>query len=101
VRVYPVRRGPGRWPPQGAPSASRDTLGSLPGRGRAAVLRAVEGGCTTTELARRTDVTPATAGEHARIPRDAGPLASVHDRDTVPHAHPTGHGPAGREPLGG
>ncbi|QLH24860.1 winged helix-turn-helix domain-containing protein [Streptomyces sp. Rer75] len=85
VLVYPVRRGPGWWPSQGTPPTGRSTLGSLLGRGRAAVLRAVEGGCTTSELARRTGVTPATASEHARILRDAGLLASVRDRNTVLH----------------
>jgi DNA-binding transcriptional ArsR family regulator len=86
VLVYPVRRGPCWWAPQGErPMTGRSTLGSLLGRGRAAVLRAVEGGRTTSELARRTGVTPATASEHARILRDAGLLVSVRDRDTVPH----------------
>lgn len=39
VLVHPVRRGPGWWSPQGERTAGRSTLGSLLGRGRAAVLR--------------------------------------------------------------
>ncbi|WP_327692897.1 DUF5937 family protein [Streptomyces sp. NBC_00459] len=86
VLTYPVARSAGWWEGQyGGPSRERP-LANLLGRGRAAVLRTVESGCTTTELARRMGVSAATASEHARIMREAGLLASVRDRNTVVHA---------------
>lgn len=86
VLTYPVARSASWWEGQeGSPSRERP-LASLLGRGRAAVLRMVESGCTTTELARRMGVSAALASEHARIMREAGLLASVRDRNTVVHA---------------
>lgn len=103
VLTYPVARSASWWEGQnGGPSRERP-LANLLGRGRAAVLRRVESGCTTTELARRIGVSAATASEHARIMREAGLLASVRDRNTVVHsltplgidllAANSGHGP--------
>ncbi|MFF6980811.1 helix-turn-helix domain-containing protein [Streptomyces sp. NPDC008343] len=91
VLVYPVARTHRWWlPPQGG-TGSR-ALARLLGHGRAAVLRALEDGCTTSEVARRAGVTPATVSEHVRILREAGLVASVRDRNTVVHVlTPLGH----------
>ncbi|MFG2725894.1 winged helix-turn-helix domain-containing protein [Streptomyces canus] len=86
MATCPVARSAGWWEGQeGGPSRERPPAGLL-SRGRAAVLRTVESGCTTTEPARRLGLSAATAGEHARIMREAGLLASVRDRNTVVHA---------------
>ncbi|MGP4049754.1 helix-turn-helix domain-containing protein [Streptomyces sp. 2A115] len=84
VLVYPVARTHHWWSPQEADAGPR-TLGKLLGHGRAAVLQALEDGCTTSEVARRAGVTPATASEHIRILREAGLTASVRDRNTMLH----------------
>lgn len=84
VLVYPVARSYRWWPPQ-QPGTEPRTLARLLGHGRAVVLRALEDGCTTSEVARRVGVTPATASEHVGILREAGLAASVRDRNTVLH----------------
>lgn len=84
VLVYPVARSYRWWPPQ-RPGTEPRTLARLLGHGRAVVLRALEDGCTTSEVARRVGVTPATASEHVGILREAGLAASVRDRNTVLH----------------
>jgi hypothetical protein len=84
VLVYPVARSYRWWLPQQTGPEPR-TLARLLGHGRAVVLRALEDGCTTSEVARRVGVTPATASEHVGILREAGLAASVRDRNTVLH----------------
>jgi DNA-binding transcriptional ArsR family regulator len=84
VLVYPVRRIADWWNPQGGRDG-RAALSHLVGRGRAAVLRALDGGCTTSELARRTGMALPTASEHACVLREAGLLVSVRQRNTVVH----------------
>ncbi|MFJ9542801.1 DUF5937 family protein [Streptomyces sp. NPDC101225] len=85
VLVYPVARTHHWWPPQRPGGPARTTLERLLGNGRAAVLRALEDGCTTGEAARRAGVTAATASEHVRILREAELAASVRDRNSVLH----------------
>ncbi|MFJ1754408.1 ArsR/SmtB family transcription factor [Kitasatospora sp. NPDC088134] len=46
-------------------------LAALLGRTRAAALELVTDGCSTTELARRLDVSPAAASQHATVLRNA------------------------------
>ncbi|MFI9797215.1 winged helix-turn-helix domain-containing protein [Streptomyces sp. NPDC052302] len=84
VLVYPVARSYRWWLPQQT-GPEPHTLARLLGHGRAVVLRALEDGCTTSEVARRVGVTPATASEHVGILREAGLAASVRDRNTVLH----------------
>ncbi|WP_234314652.1 DUF5937 family protein [Streptomyces sp. NRRL F-5135] len=84
VLVYPVTRSLLWWAPQ-AEQPEQRALGNLIGRGRAAALRAAEGGCTTSELARRMGVTLATASEHARTLRESGLVVSRRERNTVLH----------------
>ncbi|MFS8197490.1 winged helix-turn-helix domain-containing protein [Streptomyces sp. CWNU-52B] len=84
VLVYPVARTHHWWLPRQTGAGPR-SLGRLIGPGRAAVLQALEDGCTTGEVARRAGVTSATASEHVRSLREAGLTASIRDRNTVLH----------------
>jgi DNA-binding transcriptional ArsR family regulator len=58
------------------PELSPDGMDVLLGRTRAAILRAASLGTSTTELARRTGTSPATASHHTAILRNAGLLTS-------------------------
>lgn len=60
-------------------------LAPLIGSRRAAILEAIDTGCSTTELARRVGVSPASASEHNTILRDAGLVTSHRDRNRVIH----------------
>jgi DNA-binding transcriptional ArsR family regulator len=61
-------------------------LTALLGRTRAAVLRALGTGATTSEIAQRLAISPASASEHATVLRNAGLIASGRERNTVIHA---------------
>ncbi|MDR7383065.1 winged helix-turn-helix domain-containing protein [Promicromonospora iranensis] len=61
-------------------------LTALLGRTRAAVLRALGTGATTSEIAHRLAISPASASEHATVLRNAGLIASARERNTVIHA---------------
>ncbi|MBM7439248.1 DNA-binding transcriptional ArsR family regulator [Streptomyces sp. HB132] len=80
VLVYPVTHpgaptaaGPGPW------------LGRLVGHTRSAVLRAIDSGCTTSELARRTGVSLASASQHACVLREAGLVRTLRHGGSVLH----------------
>lgn len=80
VLVYPVTHRaapafaePGPW------------LGRLVGHTRSAVLRSVGHGCTTSELARRTGVSLASASQHACVLREAGLLLTLRHGSSVLH----------------
>jgi predicted transcriptional regulator len=60
-------------------------LAALVGRNRAAVLRAVAGGCTTTELAGRVGISLASASQHASVLRDAGLITTHRQGSAVLH----------------
>ncbi|MCO1598712.1 winged helix-turn-helix domain-containing protein [Micromonospora sp. RHAY321] len=89
VLVYQVDRLGGLVPADGTtPAVSgavRDSLAALLGRTRAAVLQASDDGCTTGEVARRLNISPAAASQHATVLRNAGLLVSHRDRNTVLH----------------
>ncbi|GAB3945457.1 winged helix-turn-helix domain-containing protein [Micromonospora vulcania] len=89
VLVYPVDRLGGLAPADGSgsagPGAGRESLAALLGRTRAAVLQASDDGCTTGEVARRLNISPAAASQHATVLRNAGLLVSQRDRNTVLH----------------
>ncbi|MEU3558371.1 ArsR/SmtB family transcription factor [Streptomyces fragilis] len=86
VLVYPVPRGPGWWlAPADRGAGATDRLACLLGHSRAAALRVIEDGCTTSELARRIGVTPPTASQQAAILRETGLIVSVRSRNTVLH----------------
>lgn len=62
VLVYPIQHAPGILRQASMESAPRsDPLGSLLGSTRAVALEAAVSGCTTTELAKRCDISPAAA----------------------------------------
>jgi DNA-binding transcriptional ArsR family regulator len=63
-----------------------EALSALLGTTRAAVLRGVVGGTTTTELARRLGVTPSTASEHAKVLREAGLIVTGRTGRRAVHA---------------
>ncbi|MGW4677054.1 winged helix-turn-helix domain-containing protein [Micromonospora taraxaci] len=89
VLVYPVDRLGGLAPADGigaAPSgAAPDSLAALLGRTRAAVLQATDEGCTTGEVARQLNISPAAASQHATVLRNAGLLVSHRERNSVLH----------------
>jgi hypothetical protein len=60
-------------------------LAALVGRNRAAVLRSIGDGCTTTELAGRTGISLAAASQHATVLRDAGLIASLRQGGAMLH----------------
>ncbi|MFD9504111.1 ArsR/SmtB family transcription factor [Streptomyces sp. NPDC060035] len=80
VLVYPVTH-------RGAPAFAEPGpwLGRLVGHTRSAVLRAVGNGCTTSELARRTGVSLASASQHACVLREAGLLLTLRHGSSVLH----------------
>jgi hypothetical protein len=84
VLVYPVTHQPG-WCADHAARPGSGSLAALLGRTRASALRAVEDGCTTTELARRTGTTAPTASEHTHVLREANLIVSTRHRNTVVH----------------
>lgn len=71
--------------PSVRPRAGSRALAALLGKTRAAVLETIGDGCTTSEIARRLDVSLATASEHASVLRHAGLVASVRDGNTALH----------------
>lgn len=60
-------------------------LTRLLGPTRAAALRAIAEGCTTTGLARRLGISPGGASQHAAVLREAGLVVSHRHRNTVRH----------------
>jgi DNA-binding transcriptional ArsR family regulator len=67
------------------PRARGAALAALVGRNRAAVLRTVAGGCTTTELADRVGISLAAASQHASVLRDAGLITTHRQGSAVLH----------------
>jgi DNA-binding transcriptional ArsR family regulator len=89
VLVYPID--PDRVHPAPARPPSDGSLAALLGRTRAAILVATADGCTTTELARRLDISPATASHHASVLREAGLITTIRVGTSVLHTlHPKG-----------
>ncbi|MFI6133313.1 hypothetical protein [Micromonospora sp. NPDC051141] len=72
------------WQP--AEQAGDVALARLLGTTRAAALRVIADGCTTTGLARRLGITPGGASQHATVLREAGLVVSHRHRNTVRHA---------------
>lgn len=80
--VYPIEHRPG-WPHPRHDGPSG--IGALIGLTRAAVLEAMVGGRTTTQAARLTGISPATATHHANVLREANLITSRRDANTVVH----------------
>ncbi|MFI6238807.1 ArsR/SmtB family transcription factor [Micromonospora sp. NPDC050795] len=85
VLVYPVDRLGALVPADAASGAARESLAALLGRTRAAVLQASDEGCTTGEVARQLNISPAAASQHATVLRNAGLLVSHRERNSVLH----------------
>ncbi|GGY82035.1 ArsR/SmtB family transcription factor [Streptomyces omiyaensis] len=80
VLVHPVAHDP-RWlrpppPPAGPAPTTHQALAALLGRTRAAVLQEAAEGRTTTELAVRVGLSPATVSHHVTVLRETGLLTS-------------------------
>ncbi|MFD7021378.1 ArsR/SmtB family transcription factor [Promicromonospora sukumoe] len=89
--IYPIaheQAWPGTGPATGSEARADGgrPLTALLGRTRAAVLRALGTGATTSELAQRLEISPASASEHATVLRNAGLVSSGRERNTVLHA---------------
>lgn len=80
VLVYPVEH-----PPDWLAGGRRRALEALLGRTRAAVLAALVTTSTSTELARRLGISPASASEHVGVLRDAGLVVSRRSGRAVWH----------------
>ena len=61
-------------------------LAALVGQTRAAALRALAETCTTSELARRVNISSAGASQHATVLREAGLITTCRNRNTVLHS---------------
>jgi DNA-binding transcriptional ArsR family regulator len=80
VLVYPALR-------DAAPDNARDRdLAPLLGHTRLAVLRLTGPGATTSELARRAGIAPATASQHATVLRNAGLIVSRRHGNLMLHS---------------
>ncbi|MFJ9414194.1 helix-turn-helix domain-containing protein [Streptomyces sp. NPDC101227] len=82
VLVYPVEHQTPRLTPPVPPERS---LSRLVGHTRSAILQGIGIGCTTSELARRVDVSLASASQHATVLRDAGLLLTLRQGNAVLH----------------
>ncbi|MCX5201333.1 winged helix-turn-helix domain-containing protein [Streptomyces sp. NBC_00237] len=81
VLVYPVAHAPA-----GVRRGEGPSLGRLVGHTRSAVLRAIDHGCTTSELARRAGVSMASASQHAGVLREAGLVVTLRHGSAVLHS---------------
>ncbi|QFZ76237.1 helix-turn-helix domain-containing protein [Streptomyces fagopyri] len=81
VLIYPLHTS---RPPAAAPAADAP-LAALLGGTRAAALRSLALGATTSELARFLGVSPSTATHHTTVLRDAGLITSRRWHNTVLH----------------
>jgi predicted transcriptional regulator len=69
----------------GNPRPGGAALAALVGRNRAAVLRTIADGCSTTELADRVGISLAAASQHASVLRDAGLITTHRQGSAVLH----------------
>ncbi|MGA8116317.1 MAG: winged helix-turn-helix domain-containing protein [Actinocatenispora sp.] len=83
VLVYPVEHDLG-WATGGVHGTSR-YLAALLGRTRSAVLESMTTTLSTGEIARRLDISPASASEHATVLREAGLITTRRHRNSVYH----------------
>nr|WSX48007.1 helix-turn-helix domain-containing protein [Streptomyces sp. NBC_00974] len=88
-----TRAGAALW---GASRSADRSLGALLGRTRAAALKVTTEGCSTTELARRLNVSIAAASEHATVLRNANLITTSRRGKSVVHTVT----PLGAELLG-
>ncbi|MDG4823294.1 DUF5937 family protein [Asanoa sp. WMMD1127] len=79
--IYPARGTGGLWQP--APGPADAALGRLIGRTRAALLIGLTEPATTTTLAHRHALAPATVSEHLTVLRDAGFVVGERHRHEI------------------
>jgi DNA-binding transcriptional ArsR family regulator len=79
--VYPPRGVGTLWAPK--TGDGQEALDALLGRTRASVLRALDAPCSTTELARRMDLTPGAVSLHLTVMHEAGLLIRQRDGRSV------------------
>jgi DNA-binding transcriptional ArsR family regulator len=87
VLVYPIAHdltGGAEYAGAGRPGDT--ALVALLGSTRAAILRAVEDGCSTTELSRRAGTSVASASQHASVLREAGLIITQRYGGSVLHS---------------
>ncbi|WP_405448362.1 ArsR/SmtB family transcription factor [Streptomyces erythrochromogenes] len=82
--VHEVEVGAALWDLGGA--TAQGALGALLGRTRAAALKVTVGGCNTTELARRLNVSLAAASQHATVLRNANLITTSRRGGAVLHS---------------
>jgi DNA-binding transcriptional ArsR family regulator len=107
ILVYPIHHAPGILrQSSGEQSAPGSPLGSLLGSTRAAALEAAVSGCTTTELAKRCNISAAAASHQATVLREAGLITTRRAGASVRHEITqlgiwllSGHGSGGRRKL--
>lgn len=73
---YEVAPGAGGHPLLAPPGGPHGGLAALLGHSRAAVLEVIADGVTTSQLAHRVGLSPASASEHATVLRQAGLVAT-------------------------
>ncbi len=86
VLIYPIRPDPGLQAATEPGSTRPDSLAALLGQTRAAVLLAVDAGCTTTELARLVGISAPSASQHATVLRAAGLICTQRHGGSVRHS---------------
>lgn len=84
VVVYPIQHQPS-WAPHAVRARHGVALGAVLGRTRARVLAALQGGTTTTELAKKLHISGASASEHVGVLRDANLARSSRSGSIVIH----------------
>ncbi|MFF7245684.1 ArsR/SmtB family transcription factor [Embleya sp. NPDC008237] len=95
--VREPRDGAALWEPGAADGRA---LGALLGQTRAAALTVINDGCSTTELARRLDMSAASASQHATILRNARLITTTRRGGAVLHTlTPLGLELLGSDPL--
>ncbi|GAA1615760.1 winged helix-turn-helix domain-containing protein [Kribbella sancticallisti] len=82
----PILIYPGAQLSSGCPHTTADSLIDLVGRTRATVIRGLVVPATTTQLARRLGISPASASEHCTILRSAGLISTHRDRGSALHS---------------
>jgi DNA-binding transcriptional ArsR family regulator len=85
VELQPVLVYPALAPTTAASGERVEQLRPLIGATRVAVLRALKSPCTTTELARRLSISPATASHHTTVLRRAGLIGSQRHANMMLH----------------
>ena len=81
----PIDSRVGHRPHRDSPPQRGAALAALVGRNRAAVLRTIADGCSTTELAGRVGISLAAASQHASVLRDAGLITTHRQGSAVLH----------------